>query len=148
MAPQAVSIQPSADEPGPDVVVEYLVRGRSSWGMRLHANGRADEWTAAGGWQPLVQADPAEVAALVNMAARDGYLALPEIVGPADAPDDGTQLSWMIEVDGSRHHVTARGAGPSWDPVLRALDAELQLIVGRALNRVADAPPARQSSGT
>ncbi len=119
--------------------VEYLVRGRGAWGTRLFADGRTEEWTDAGGWQPLVQVPAAEVAAFEELVRGGGYLELPAEVEPAAPPEDGTELTWTIELDGRRHRVTAREAGPYGSPVLRALDAELQRIVGEALNREADA---------
>ncbi len=119
--------------------VEYLVRARSTWGTRLHADGRAEEWTDAGGWQPLVRVPPAEVAAFAELVRIAGFFELPAAIEPAEPPEDATLLSWTIELDGRRHRVAAREASSSRNPVLQDLDAELQRIVGEALNREADA---------
>jgi len=147
MAPQVVSEQPPAGGPAPDLFVEYLVRGRGSWGTRLYADGRTEEWTDAGGWQPLVRVAPTEVAAFEELVRTGGYLELPATIEPTVTPEDGSQLTWTIALGGGRHRVTERDTGPHWNPVLRALDAELQRIVGEALNREADAAEARGDAG-
>jgi hypothetical protein len=122
-----------------DLFVEYLVRTRTTWGTRLHAEGRVEEWTDASGWQQLVSVPPADVEAFASLVRRTGFFELPATI-PADAlVADGTLLSWAITLDGRRHEVTAREASSSRNPVLRELDAELQRIVGEALNRQADA---------
>ncbi len=89
-----------------------------------------------------MQVPAAEVAAFEELVRGGGYLELPAEVEPAAAPEDATELTWTIELDGRRHRVTAREAGPSWNPVLRALDAELQGS-REALNRERT-PPSRE----
>jgi hypothetical protein len=131
---------PKARSPEPDdLFVEYLVRTRTTWGTRLHRDGRVEEWTDASGWQPLVSVPSADVEAFAGLVRRSGFFELPATI-PADGlVADGTLLSWAITLDGRRHDVTAREASSSRNPVLRELDAELQRIVGEALNREADA---------
>ncbi len=120
------------------VVVEYLVRGRSTWGTRLHAGGSAEEYTDADGWQPLVDVAADETEAFVRRAADLGFFELPASIAAAEALD-ASESSWEIEAGGRRHRVVAREASNARNPVLVALDAELQRIVGEALNRAADA---------
>ena len=119
--------------------VEYLVQTRSTWGTRLHADGSTEEWSDAGGWQPLVRVSADEVALFAALVRDGGFFALPAEIGDAEDPEDAALLSWTIELDGRRHCVAAREASSSRNPVLRDLDAELQRIVGEALNREADA---------
>lgn len=119
--------------------VEYIVQSRSTWGTRLQADGATAEWSDAGGWQPLVRVSPDEVAGFAALVRDGGFFALPEEIGGAQAPEDAALLTWTIELDGRRHRVAAREASSSRNPVLRDLDAELQRIVGEALNREADA---------
>jgi hypothetical protein len=121
-----------------DLVVEYLVRGRSPWGTRLRAGGSAEEYDAATGWQPLVDLPAAEVAAFLRYAAESGYLDLPAAL-EVEGSRDVVEISWEIELEGRRHRVVAREPSHARNPVLVALDAELQRLVGEALNRAADA---------
>lgn len=125
-------------EPGGALFVEYLVQGRTSWGTRLHADGRSEEWTDAGGWQPLVRVPGPDVASFADLVRRSGFFDLPASID-AEGIEDAPLLSWTIELDGRRHRVDASDPGPALDPILRDLDIELQRIVGEALNREADA---------
>ncbi len=122
-----------------DVFVEYLVRTRTTWGTRLHADGRVEEWTDATGWQPLVSVPSADVEAFADLVRRTGFFELPAAIGADGLVADATHLSWAIVLDDRRHQVSAQEASSSRNPVLRELDAELQRIVGEALNRQADA---------
>lgn len=138
MAPQAVTADARAAEHGA-LYVEYLVQTRSTWGTRLKADGATEEWSDPGGWQPLVQVSPDEVAGFAALVRDGGFFALPEEIGGAEAPEDAALLTWTVELDGRRHRVAARESSSNRNPVLRDLDAELQRIVGEALNREADA---------
>jgi hypothetical protein len=115
--------------------------------MSLRADGRTEEWSDAGGWQPLVQVPVTEVVAFADLVRASGFFELPATI-EGDGTEDGTLLSWAIELDGRRHEVAAREAGTTQNPVLRALDAELQRIVGEALNREADAAEATEPDAT
>ncbi len=119
-------------------MVEYLVRARSTWGTRLYVDGRTEEWQDPAGWRPLVKVAPSEVAAFVELARGRGFLDLPEVLAGGESVDDGSAVSWSITVGGRRHRVTARATGSSLDPVLRALNDALQLMIGRALAVAAD----------
>ena len=127
---------PGGDRSG--IVVEYLVRGRSTWGTRLSANGSADEWSETDGWQPLVRVDADDLAGFLELAGSGGFLGLPATVQANPPVEDASEISWEIEVAGRRHRVVAREASHARNPVLVELDAELQRIVGEALNRDAD----------
>jgi hypothetical protein len=134
-----VSADPSAGSAGSGLRVEYLVRTRSTWGTRLDADGQAEEWTDASGWQPLPPVAAEDVAAFADLVRGSGFFDLPDALGDPGAVDDGSELTWTVELDGRRHRVIAREAGSNRDPVLRGLNDELQRIVGAALARRADA---------
>lgn len=129
----------------PGFVVDYLVHGRSPWGTRLRAGGSAEEYSEAGGWQPLVDLSADEVAAFLRYAAERGFFDLPATI-EAEGAQDAAEISWTIDLDGRRHQVVAREPSHARNPVLVALDAELQRIVGEALNRAADAADAAEEA--
>jgi len=132
-----------ADPGEPVPVIEYLVRTRSTWGTRIHADGSAEELTdELAGWQPHVQIPRDEVTKLIAFAEEQGFFDLPSVISPDIEADGATAVEWTIEHEGQRHTVTATGdAAP---PLLRSLNDRLQLAIGRALNREADAEDAER----
>jgi hypothetical protein len=118
-------------------VIEYLVRSRNTWGTRVYEDGTAEELTdEQSGWQPLVHLPLDEVTSLIDSAYEDGFFDLPSTIAPEVEADGGTAVEWTLERGGRRHNVKASGEAPA---LLRALNDRLQLAVGRALNREADA---------
>jgi hypothetical protein len=120
------------------IVYQGRARTGNGWGTRVLPDGRAEEWTDLGTWEPLVHLDDAAMASLREAVAESGFFELPESIAPDRPVRDGTMLTWEIELDGRKHSVTARHSAASPDPVLAKLDEELQRVVGEALNREAD----------
>lgn len=142
-APLAGGETPLAGGEAP--LAEQRVDAGRAWATRLHADGRVDEWSEAEGWQPLVRVAGDEVAGFAALVRSSGFFDLPSTL--EGGADDAPRVAWTVDLDGRHHHVESRETGPAANRVLRDLDAELQRIVGEALNREADAEPADEGPG-
>jgi len=143
-----------------NLVLQYVMYGKHTWGTRVFANGHVDEYsdqivdfTEDGDfktrsvpleWRSRTQLSADEMRRLNEAIRRSDILTLPTRLEPAGTVRDGSTTVWTIELDGKRHEITARGTEQARHPTLEALRSEFEEIVADALNRDEPAPPTNE----
>lgn len=118
--------------------IEYIVRTRTVFGTRIHANGRSEETHDGANWEPLVQLSPAAMDELRTTAAEGGFFDLPANIQPEPDVRGGTTLVWSVSLGPRNHTVTARKGTNPLTNVLTQFAEVVERVVGTELNRIAD----------
>jgi hypothetical protein len=107
-------------------------RGRTS-GTRVLPTGWCRELDN-GRWAPLTRLRAPVMRELASAVAASGFFDLPAVIDNGNLRD-GSILEWTVELDGRSHTVEYRhGGGAIAEPVLAALDAHVQRVIGEALD--------------
>jgi hypothetical protein len=127
-------------------LIEYRLEARQVYGQRVFPDGRVEEWDVPAddedgdpAWRPLTHLSADELARLEAGLHASDFFDLPARLDPPSPVRDGMSTTWQASRDGHTHTVHAHGAWLDTFPTLQRLNDLLQLLVGQALNRAADA---------
>jgi hypothetical protein len=127
------------------ILVQYVVRGPATWGLRVLADGRVEELSteAPGGaagqgastppvWRPLTRLAPAGLDHLRSVLRRADFAALPHRAPPPRPGADTVVTTWDIDLDGAYHTVTTVGREEGQHPTLESWRATLDHLLRAA----------------
>src|SRR5579859_1608191 len=128
-----------------------LTTGQRTWGTRLFADGRVEEYSNVGvvvrddgnfaahgqplKWRRRAQLTPAEVQQLTQVIAGSDFFDLPAQLGAPGQVRDGSTIVWTLSAGGKQHEVTAYGPDQQSQPTLEKLRTTFEAMVTEALNR-------------
>jgi hypothetical protein len=126
------------------ILLQYVVRGPVTWGLRVLAGGRVEELSneapggAEGGnsaplaWRPLTRLAPEGLDRLRAVLRRADFTALPHHAPPPEAGADTVVTTWDIELDGAHHTITTVGREEGQHPTLESWRATLDQLLRAA----------------
>jgi hypothetical protein len=127
------------------ILVQYLVRGPATWGLRVLADGRVEELSneapgeaetrgasAPPTWRALTRLAPDGLERLRAVLRRADFAALPHHAPPPEAGEDTVVTTWDIDLDGGHHTITTIGREEGQHPTLESWRAALDNLLRAA----------------
>jgi len=135
-----------------DLLLEYRQDGRKTWAIRFYQNGLVKEYSASAmafedgkivthprplTWRAIAHLSPAELDKFVATLRKADFFSLPEKLGDSTRVMDGSQSTWIVNLDGQQKTVIATGAEASTNPTIKLLRDMIQEVTADAFNRQA-----------
>ena len=136
-----------------DLLLEYRHQGgRKTWAIRFYQNGLVkehndSEMTFENGkivthsiplaWREIARLSPAELDKFLAAIRKADFFSLPEKVGKPAQIMDGTESTWIVNLDGQSKTVLAAGAEASTNPAIKLLREMIQEVTADAFDRQA-----------
>lgn len=130
--------------------LEYRVTARRPWALRVYADGRVEEYSDERlefidgdfkpmamplEWRATTRLTSSETERLQNLVREVGFFQLPERAASDDRVSDGAVIEWLVELDGRRHQVRARGPEAGRLSELETLRLALEQMTAEAYQR-------------
>jgi hypothetical protein len=135
-----------------NLLLEYRQEGRKTWAIQFYRDGLVKEYSDSSmafendkivthsrplAWRELARLSPAELAKVLAALRKADFFSLPEQVGDPKRVKDGTQYTWMVNLEGQKKTVLAVGPEASANPGLKILGEMIQEVTADAFDRQA-----------
>ena len=136
-----------------DLLLEYRQNGRKTWAIRFYQNGLVKEYNDSemkfeGGkivthirplaWREVARLSSAELAKFIAALRKANLFSLPEKVGDSKQIMDGTQSTWIVNLDSQHKTILATGAEATNNPALKLMREMIQEVTAEAFDREVD----------
>jgi hypothetical protein len=136
-----------------DLLLEYRQGGRQTWAIRFYQNGLVKEYNDSEmtfedgkivthprplAWREIARLSPAELDKFLAAIRKADFFFLAEKVGNPAQIMDGSQSTWIVNLDGQHKTIQASGPEASNHPALKMLREMIQEVTADAFDRQAD----------
>ena len=133
-----------------DLLLEYRQEGRKTWAIRFYKDGRVKEFSDSSmafendeivtrlvplAWREIARLSSAELTKFTTALRQAGLFSLPAQLGAIGRVKDGTQSTWIVNLDGQEKTVLAVEPEASEHPALKSLREMIQEITADAFDR-------------
>jgi len=133
-----------------DVLIEYRQTGRKTWAIRIYQNGLVKEYTDSEmafedgkivthsrplAWREIARLSSPELDKVFTALRKADFFSLPDKVGDPKRIMDGSQSTWIVNLEGQQKTVLAAGAEATNNPALKLLREMIQEVTADAFDR-------------
>jgi hypothetical protein len=135
-----------------DLLLEYRQEGRKDWAIRFYQNGVVKQYSDSEmtfendkivthslppAWREIARLSPAEQDKFLAAIRKADLFSLPDKIGYPTRIKDGTESTWIVNLDGQKKTIQAAGPEASNNPALKLLREMIQDITADAFDRQA-----------